>query len=424
MLMKSIQKTIGLSEPQMRFRRSRALFKAFIGGRGAGKSWIGCYDLLVRAKRGHTYLITSPTAPKLYDETFPTFEKIAKELGCWVPHWIRMSPYPTVTLSIGAKVRFRSCSEPLKLAGPNLSGVLMDEAGMCEELAYITVIGCLREQGEQGWLTATTTPKGKAHWTYRVFATGRENTDLVRASTASNPFNPREFYRNLVGQYSEALIAQELHGEFLDLEGEYRQVIPTSWIEEAMARPQIEGPIEALGCDVARGGNARTVLARRSRNCILPLIKLPGSSTPNSNVVVTCIKTAIGGSNCDVMIDSIGIGAAVVDTGLSQGLRAIPINFANRTDKTDLTGFNRFMNIRAFAYWSLREALDPNGFVKLVLPRDEQLAAELAAIHYEHTLSGIKIQSKDEISKTLGRSPDCADAVALACLIPESFFNV
>ena len=49
------------------------------------------------------------------------------------------------------------------------------------------------------------------------------------------------------------------------------------------------------------------------------------------------------------------------------------------------------------------------------LPDDEDLRADLSALRYTFTQDGrIQIEGKDECRKRLGRSPDRADAVALA----------
>src|SRR5579859_2756043 len=103
-----MRQTVQLHPEQRRFRLSEALYRGFVGGRGAGKTWIGAYDLIRRAKRGRTYLVGSPTSVLLADTTWPTFRAVAQELGVWDASRVRMTPYPTVTLHTGATVRFRT----------------------------------------------------------------------------------------------------------------------------------------------------------------------------------------------------------------------------------------------------------------------------------------------------------------------------
>jgi hypothetical protein len=63
----------------------------------------------------------------------------------------------------------------------------------------------------------------------------------------------------------------------------------------------------------------------------------------------------------------------------------------------------------------IREALDPEGDDPIALPPDDGLADDLSAPTYWYTSSGkIQVEAKDEIRDRIGRSPDKADAVALA----------
>lgn len=207
-----------LHQAQADFRRSTALYRGFVGGRGAGKSWVGAYDLIRRARAGRLYLVAAPTYPMLRDSSVRTFEAIARDLR-YLRDLTTTAGNARAVLGNGAEVLFRSADTPDRLRGPNLSGAWFDEAGEMSEDAYLIAIACLREGGAQGWLSATFTPRGRAHWTYRVFGGDRENTALFTARTGDNPFNPPGFEDQLRGQYTSAFAAQELAGQFVELQG-------------------------------------------------------------------------------------------------------------------------------------------------------------------------------------------------------------
>src|SRR5262249_15749361 len=141
----------------------------------------------------------------------------ALDMGMWGT--VRLSPYPNVSLSNGAVVRFRTAEDPERLRGPNLSGVWLDEGSLMARDAHDISLACLRAHGGPGWLSNTFTPKGLSHWTYESFGRPRPNTELIRSRTADNPFLPAEFAETLRGQYTERTALQELEGEFCDLEG-------------------------------------------------------------------------------------------------------------------------------------------------------------------------------------------------------------
>lgn len=262
------RKTVRLHAAQQAFRRSTVLYRGFVGGRGAGKSWCGAYDLCRRAKRNRTYLVASPTSTLLQDTTFPTFKAIAQDLGVW--QGVRLTPYPTVTLTTGATVRFRTAEDPEKLRGPNLSGVWLDEASLMHKDVYSIVIACLREAGEQGWLSATFTPKGLSHWTYDVFGRRQPDTEIFHAKTSANPFNPASFYATLKLQYAPGLALQELDGEFVDLDG---AEFPSEWFGPHVwvgAFPEVLGLRviyldPSLGNDRKRGDYAAYVMLGRDQ---------------------------------------------------------------------------------------------------------------------------------------------------------------
>jgi hypothetical protein len=227
--MRTIRRTIQLHSVQHAFRHSPALYRAFVGGRGAGKSFAGAYDLLRRARPNRTYLVGSPTGVIMGDTTFPRFEKLAKQFGVW--SHVKLTPYPNVYIRAGgglATVRFRTAEDPDRMRGPDLSGVWLDEASLMVEDVYNVCIASLREDGQQGFLTATFTPVGPTHWTYSVFATGRPDTALFRAPTRANPFNPPGFAATIAKQYGDSSFArQELGGEFVAMEG---ATFPAEWL--------------------------------------------------------------------------------------------------------------------------------------------------------------------------------------------------
>jgi hypothetical protein len=202
---------------QQRFRLSDALYRGFCGGRGAGKTFVGAFDLIDRAlaTKGY-YLIASPTYGLMDDITIPEFQKVCRE---FVGAFYRISgkPRPNARLSNGSVIRFRSAEEPDKLRGPNLSGTWLDEASLMDKEAYDIVIACLREKGRQGWLSATFTPKGLLHWTYDAFGSGKPNSASFHAKTRHNLFLPPGFHDQLAEQYDGLWAQQELEGAFVNL---------------------------------------------------------------------------------------------------------------------------------------------------------------------------------------------------------------
>jgi hypothetical protein len=106
-------------------------------------------------------------------------------------------------------------------------------------------------------------------------------------------------------------------------------------------------------------------------------------------------------------VDVGGVGAGVVDRLRQLKYEVEQVHFGGGANDPQ-----RFRNRRAELFWTLRERLEKG---EISLPDDEELLADLSALRYAFTQDGrILLESKDDVRKRLGRSPDRADAVALA----------
>jgi phage terminase large subunit-like protein len=198
---------IRLHAVQAAFCRSRAPVRGFLGGRGAGKSHCGALDLIARAQPGRLYLAVAPTYTILQDATFRTVLEVGRSLGAIDPACVKASVPPSIRLTTGAEVIFRSGDFPDRLRGPNVAGCWLDEASQMPH-------------GERGWLSATFTPNGLSHWTYDVFGHTRPDVETFHAATRMNPFLPAGFEHDVRLQYGTGLrAAQELDGRFVAVEG-------------------------------------------------------------------------------------------------------------------------------------------------------------------------------------------------------------
>lgn len=202
--------------------------RGFVGGIGSGKSWAGAYDLLQRAAStpNRLYMVVAPTYRMLADATWRTLTNLGRDLK------LIASENKTdvrLTLNNGAEILGRTGDNPDRLRGPNLSGAWLDEASLMTDGIWEIILGRLREGGRRGWLSATFTPRGQRHWTYRRFATG-EQAQLFHCATWENPFLQTEVVEGLRGAYTPQFARQELGGEFVEIEG---TEFPAEWFGDA-----------------------------------------------------------------------------------------------------------------------------------------------------------------------------------------------
>ena len=137
-------------------------------------------------------------------------------------------------------------------------------------------------------------------------------------------------------------------------------------------------------------------------------------------MVTTGRVTAQIDTETPVAVDVIGIGAGVVDRLKELGYKVTGVNvgaaarYSNGKPMMDATGTFTYVNLRSYLWGMLRDSLNPDNPHALALPDDDRLIGDLTAPKFTYTSSGqIKVESKDEIRKRIGRSTDAADAVAL-----------
>lgn len=209
------------------------------------------------------------------------------------------------------------------------------------------------------------------------------------------------------------------------------QLIPTRWVVEAQRRwPERAkklGPPSQLGVDVAMSvhdAGDQTVIAPRHGATVGNLVKRKGKDTPDGQSVVALMLPA-GAAAVPTNIDAIGIGKSAYDVARASGLKTVrAVVVSESTDYADpkVPGI-RFANVRAAMMWHVRTLLDPEGGppdTRLALPPDRELVADLTAPRYSLRVSGIVVESKEDIRKRIGRSTDAGDAVALACWEPPT----
>lgn len=197
------------------------------------------------------------------------------------------------------------------------------------------------------------------------------------------------------------------------------QVIPSAWVAEAMARWRREdepGTITSLGVDPSLGGEDDCVIARRRGWRYDPLIIVP-SLVARKGAGTAKRVLDVAGDSAPIHIDVIGIGSNAAEHLTAYvGRRVRPVNFAAASHEKDLAGNLKFANVRAAAWWRMREILSPERIPRVALPPDERLKADLCAPRYTFGARGIQIEDKEQLKKRLGRSPDRGDAVVLAAL--------
>lgn len=246
-----------------------------------------------------------------------------------------------------------------------------------------------------------------------------QSRTFIPSRVADNPYLSGTGYVATLQALPEPLRSQMLHGDFsAGMDDDPWQVIPTAWVEAAMARWKrldVRPPMDSIGVDVARGGRDNTVIARRHGWWFDELLTYPGSATPDGPSVAGLVIAAMR-DRCPIHLDVIGVGASPYNFLFEARQPVIGVNVAEAPTSSDKSGRLRFANLRSQLWWKMREALDPNANNGIALPQDRRLLADLCAPKWELRGAVVVVESRDQILQRIKRSPDYASALMLAMI--------
>ena len=282
--------------------------------------------------------------------------------------------------------------------------------------------------GELRWVI--TDQEGKDEWVDGPDDVREVNGKIVKpksrtfipASVKDNPYYVDTEYERTLDEMPEpyrSLLMGGFRAQFRDDES---QLIPTSWVKAAMARWKDDGwkdfEMTAMALDPAGGGADAAVLAWRHGGWYAPLVSLKGAETADGSAMAASVVRHRR-ADAPVVIDMGGGYGGDVSSRLKEnGIAYQAFNGAASSTSIGRDGL-RFVNKRAEAWWRFRDELNPDreGGSVVALPNDNELLADLATPTFEVRTNGILIESKEQIKKRLGRSPDKGDAVVM-CLAP------
>lgn len=168
--------------------------------------------------------------------------------------------------------------------------------------------------------------------------------------------------------------------------------------------PYISGR-KILGLDVSYKGKDSNVWVLRGDNAAELLYENHDANTMNTIAITIELARQYGVEDRDIFIDATGGGYIVYQAFLEKGYNINAVEFGTKPQDP------AYKNVRAEGYFLLNQWLN-NGGVLIDNPGWKQLQY----IKYKNDLGRIKIMDKQDIIKTVGHSPDVADALMLTCI--------
>jgi phage terminase large subunit len=162
----------------------------------------------------------------------------------------------------------------------------------------------------------------------------------------------------------------------------------------------------AMGVDVANSESGDKAAIARGQGAAL--IEVRDFQCPDANRLAVDVKTEAQGlfiQSVHVGVDSVGVGAGTINKGREIGFSMVPLS--GGSSAVGGMGTEKFDNLRSQMHWQMRVDLEQG---RIGLPDDEELFADLTTPRWKPHDGKIIVESKTEIKKRLGRSPNKGDA--------------
>ena len=214
---------VPLTEPQREFVFSTSTHPAIVAGLGAGKSRAATMRLilLMLEERGINTLYAMPTYDLLRLRAIPGVEEDLQMMG--IAYTLNKAEFSIKIHGFGS-MYFRSYDNPNRLISFEVAAAVADEIDVLPKeqasLVWRKISERTRQPCKRGnSIAAVSTPdQGFSGFVYdRWVVRADESTELIKASTLSNPYLPDGYVDQIRANYDPALAEMYINGEFVSL---------------------------------------------------------------------------------------------------------------------------------------------------------------------------------------------------------------
>lgn len=401
--------------PEVHDRLERARFAVLVAHRRFGKTVLAVNHLLKMALRCPLERGSCAYVAPFRNQAKAVAWDYLKHYSAPLPGRAVNESELSISLPNGAKIRIFGADNPDALRGLYFDGVVLDEVAQMKPEVWEEIIQpALADR--KGWALFIGTPKGINLFS-ELYERARKFEALGDAHWAALCFRvdetgalPPEEVERLRRELSDNAWRQEMLCDFTAASDDV--LIPIDLVSEAAARKFykeidiLHTPV-VLGMDVARFGSDATVIFRRQGLVAFPPLVLRG--VDNMTAADRLAGEIAAHRPAGVFIDA-GQGQGVIDRVRQLGHGVSEVHFGGRALRHDI-----YANRRMEMWAGLRDWLRAGGSI----PEDACLKSDLSTPVYAFDAAGrMVLESKDEIKKRLGRSPDMADALALTFAAP------
>jgi hypothetical protein len=389
-------------------------------GHGTGKSSMGAWlaAWILSTRPGSVGTVTAGTATQLEERTWAAITWWTKL--CITSHWFDFQARGIYakTDPENWKIVAQTCKEEnaQSFAGQHArtstSWYLFDEASTVPDGIWKVAYGGLTD-GEP-MMFAWGQPERNTGQFYEIcFGRERDRWNHRTVDSRASAFTNKELINEWLRDYGEDSDWSRVRIFGLPPRANELQYIDKQRIADAQRRtvqPLETEPLIA-GVDVSGGGAAWNVIRFRrglDARSIRP-IRIPGEQGRDREMLITKCADLLADRTAERRISAMFIDSAF-GAPVAERLRVLGYQNVHEVNFGGHAPDQHEANMRAYMYrqvkdWLQRGAIDAG---------DERLAIDLSTPGYHINTSGkLVIESKEQVVKRLGRSPDDADALAL-----------
>jgi hypothetical protein len=385
-------------------------------GHGTGKSTAASWAMLwyFLMHYPNKVVVTAPTSSQLFDALFAELKRWINELPEGLQSILNTKSDRVEHTSAPAEMfisaRTSRAETPEALAGVHSEHVMLvvDEASGVPEQVFEAAAGSM--SGHNATTIMLSNPTRSSGTFFESQTRMADSWWTRRWSCVDSPLVSDEFVDEMRLRYGEESNAFRIRvlGEFPLADDD--TIIPFHLVEAATHR-DVEVDIErkpVWAVDPARFGSDRTAFCKRVGNVITEVKSWRGLDLMQTVGRVMAEYEALNPSArpSEILVDSIGVGAGVVDRLRELGAPVRGVNVAESPSMGET-----YNNLRTELWFKTKAWLEDRS---CKVPKDDELLADLTSIRYSFTSSGkMAAESKDQMRKRGLRSPDLADAVCL-----------
>jgi phage terminase large subunit len=286
---------------------------------------------------------------------------------------------------------------------------LVDEASGVDNIIFEVGEGAMSTEGAKTVMTGN--PTRTSGYFYEAFNKMKDSFFTMKVSSQDSTQVGPKFIEDMKVKYGEDsnIFRVRVLGEWPEADDDV--VIPLHLLQSAADRDQVAADTTPVvwGLDVARFGTDKSALCKRKGNVVTEPIK----SWRNKDLMEMCgiilneyETTTWSDRPVEILIDSIGLGAGVVDRLTELDLPVRGINVAESASMGE-----RYGRLRDELWFLGKEWFEARD---CTIPDQEELIDDLSKPRFTFLSNGkLKVEGKDEMKRRGLNSPDLADAFCL-----------